>query len=65
MLSTEKNVNVMEVSHLVSPTPHMGYLTFWKYDFPNYVLFYVMETPIFITLGFLVTISSTLNYVPT
>ena len=53
----------MDVSCLVSLTPHMGFLTF-KFGFPRYVLSHEMKTPTFSKLGFLVTIYLTLNYVP-
>ena len=64
-LSTEKACKLYRVSRLVSPAPQMCFLTFRKFGFGSYVLSHQIETTMLSKLGFLVTISLTLNYVPT
>ena len=64
-LALKVHVNEMGVSSLISPSPQMGFLTFSKDRFLIYVLSHDIKIPTFSKLGFLVTISFTLNYVPT
>ena len=64
-LATKGHANEFGVSRLVSIALHMGFLTFSKSDFPRDVLSHKMETYTFSKLEYILTISLTLNYVPT
>lgn len=65
MLSIERHVSEVGVSRLASPALHMVFLTFSKSGLPIYVLSHEIKPPIFSKLGFQLTISLILNYVPT
>ena len=64
LLAAKGNVSEMGISRLVSTLPFMGFLISTKSEFPIYVLSHDIEALMFRKIHFLVTIFSTLNYVP-